>query len=113
MCLGKLYFEQLILLRCIKGRQSGNITTGESRCVSWNVYCTTSMSGLFSWRKMLLFQHFSYTQRENRQIGGKTWSLISSLFHLNETLASALHHPYETLALYEAYFALREKKFPL
>ncbi|CAI4876481.1 CLL_collapsed_G0027250.mRNA.1.CDS.1 [Saccharomyces cerevisiae] len=62
---------------------------------------------------MLLFQYFSYTQRENRQIGGKTWSLISSLFHLNETLASALYHPYETLALYEAYFALREKKFPL
>ncbi|CAI7095207.1 BBT_collapsed_G0027550.mRNA.1.CDS.1 [Saccharomyces cerevisiae] len=63
-----------------KGASKWKITTGESRC------------------------------RENRQIGGKTWSLISSLFHLNETLASALHHPYETLALYEAYFALREKK---
>ncbi|CAD6468666.1 ASG_G0027090.mRNA.1.CDS.1 [Saccharomyces cerevisiae] len=66
-----------------KGASQWKITTGESRC------------------------------RENRQIGGKTWSLISSLFHLNETLASALHHPYETLALYEAYFALREKKFLL
>ncbi|CAI5168906.1 AVN_HP_G0119610.mRNA.1.CDS.1 [Saccharomyces cerevisiae] len=65
-----------------KGASQWKITTGESRC------------------------------RENRQIGGKTWSLISSLFHLNETLASP-SSPISRHWSYTRRTCLAGKKFPL
>ncbi|CAI4928294.1 CGH_3_HP_G0030960.mRNA.1.CDS.1 [Saccharomyces cerevisiae] len=50
------------------------------------------------------------SERESSD-SGKTWSLISSLFHLNETLGFALHHPYETLALRRGVLPSGKKNF--